>query len=239
MRKKNFIFALSFVFTLLTACDDGLIYEKTPEVTHEGFNVKLTGHISGVNLWNTPYSVVLAGFGDSKYAIVQKQLPTSTEGDLEMPLNDISYEVKTIELCITNRLRERIVTFSSIEIADIEDLRDTIIMDVGTIDVGMYNTIQSHIFNTTCVTCHGGSSGEPAAHLYLTAENSYGALVNQPSTKVEDGTLVIPGDPENSVLHKVINEGNTAGLSFSHENMITSSVLLKLIDAWISDGAKN
>lgn len=238
MKKNSFIFVLSLLSIALTSCDDGLIYEKLPEISHEGFNVKLTGKIDGIDKWNAPYSVVLAGFGDSQYAIVQKQLPMSEEGEIQMTLSDISSDVKTIELCVTNKLRERIITFRTIEMTDIEDVRDTVLMDVGTIDAGIYTAIQQHIFNTTCAACHGGRE-TAAAGLYLTEGHSYNALVNQPSSRVENGTLAIPGDAENSVLNKVVNEGNSAHLSFSHENMIASSALLKLIANWINDGAKN
>lgn len=238
MKKNSFIFALSLLSVAFTSCDDGLIYEKLPEISHEGFNVKLTGKIDGIDQWNDPYSVVLAGFGDSRYAIVQKQIPIAEEEEIQMTLSDISSEVKTIELCVTNKLRERIITFRTIEMTDIEDARDTVLMDVGTVDAGIYTAIQQHIFNTTCAACHGGRE-TAAAGLYLTDGRSHDALVNQPSSRVENGTLVIPGDAENSVLHKVVNEGNAAHLSFSHENMIASSALLKLIDNWINDGAKN
>ena len=68
----------------------------------------------------------------------------------------------------------------------------------------------------TCAQCHGGSTS-PAAGLYLTADKSHASLVNQPSTQVEDGIRVIPGNAEESILHKVINPGNVLGLGFSHE----------------------
>ena len=74
--------------------------------------------------------------------------------------------------------------------------------------------------------------------LYLTADKSHASLVNQPSTQVENGIRVIPGNAEESILHKVINPGNVLGLGFSHENMITSSTDLRLIDEWINAGAK-
>lgn len=238
MKKNSLIFALFLTHMTFTACDDGLIYEQTPEASHEGFNVKLTGRLSGIDKWNDPYCVVLAGFNDSKYAIVQKQLPVTEDGTTDMTLSDISSEVKTIELCVTNKLRERIVTFRTVETKDIGDIRDTIRMDAGILDVGLYKCIQEQIFNTTCANCHGGRE-TAAAGLYLTEGRSHEGLVNQTSTCVENGIRVIPGDAENSVLHKVVNAGNTAGLSFSHENMITSANLLRLIDNWINDGAKN
>ena len=239
MTKNRFIFALSLGLFSLTACDDGLIYEKMPEISREGFNVRLTGRIDGTDGWEDPYSVVLAGFGDSKYAIVQKQLPPpAPNGQVEITLSDIGSEVQTIELCITNKLRERIVSFLTVETKDIGERRDTFRIDAGRLDIGMYDVIQRHIFDPTCANCHGGRE-TPAAGLFLTAGNSHGSLVNRPSTHVEGGIRVIPGDAANSVLHRVVSPGNAAGLPFSHENMITSAALLKLLDNWIESGAKN
>ena len=112
---------------------------------------------------------------------------------------------------------------------------DTIYLDAGEVDASMYSAIQQ-VFDNTCAQCHGLST-TAAAGLYLTGERSHADLVGQPATTVE-GTRVIPGDAEASVLHKVINPGNEAGLGFSHEGMINSSATLRLVDEWINAGAK-
>lgn len=151
-------------------------------------------------------------------------------------LSNVSNEVKTIEFCITNKLRERILTFKSMEVNNNES--DTILIDVGTIDIGMYSTIQDKVFNTTCIQCHGASTGEPAAGLYLTKGKSYNALVNKQSAKIEGGILVMPGEAEESVLHQALNPNYNLPLRFDHVNMISNENMLTLIDRWIDNGAK-
>ena len=101
----------------------------------------------------------------------------------------------------------------------------------------MYAAIQHEIFNPTCAQCHGLST-TAAAGLYLTEGQSHASLVDRPATAAE-GTRVVPGDAEGSVLHQVVNPGNEAGLGFSHEGMLTSTDELRLIDEWINAGAKN
>ena len=65
---NNLIFAVGLVLITLCACDDDL-YGDAIETTHTGYTAKLIGKISGIDTWNDYYQVVLAGFGDSKYAI--------------------------------------------------------------------------------------------------------------------------------------------------------------------------
>lgn len=234
--KKNYgIFVLLSVTMGLTACDDGSIPRKEHTATHTGFAAKLTGHITGADSWPEYYQLVLAGFGDSEYATTQVLVSPDANSNVSLTLPNIGSNVKTIELCVTNRLRKRVLTYQSLDVASISG--DTLYMDAGQVDAHMYAAIQENIFDKTCAQCHGGSTS-PAAGLYLTADKSHASLVNQPSTQVEDGIRVIPGNAEESILHKVINPGNVLGLGFSHENMITSSTDLRLIDEWINAGAK-
>lgn len=238
LRKISVIFAIGFVAAALHSCDDGDIYEEYTTSDSEGLTVKLKARLTGTDNWSSSYSLVIAGFADTEYSIVQKVLPTSHEGenDVEVILSNIGSDVKTIEFCVTNKLRERIVTFHSYELKGNES--DTVTVDVGTMDVGMYATIQKNIFNTTCTQCHGGATGKPAAGLLLTEGMSHAALVNKPSAKIEGETLVVPGDAERSILHKTINTGYDLPLRFDHTNMISNSNWLTLIDKWIDNGAK-
>lgn len=233
MYRKSLIFAGILTAAMLTACDDGLIYEKTREVSGSGFCVKMTGEIHGSDKWADGYHIVLAGFSDeSSFAKVQKQLPADADGKVELTLNNVSKSVTTIKLCVTDILRDSIVGFRSIEV---DNPGDTLHFDVGTVDVGMYTAIQEHVFNPRCAQCHGRSN-QTAANLNLTDGVSHASLVNQPATHT-DGIRVIPGASAESALHKVISPGNEAQLNFSHENMIDRSALLRLIDDWIDFGA--
>ena len=112
--------------------------------------------------------------------------------NVSLTLPNIGSEVKTIELCVTNRLRKRVLTYQSLDAASISG--DTLYMEAGQVDVHMYAAIQENIFDKTCAQCHGGSTS-PAAGLYLTADKSHANLVNQPSTEVAGGIRVIPATP--------------------------------------------
>lgn len=237
-QKKGLIFALISVMVCLMSCDDGLIYEKESTAEHTGYTVKLTGRITGVNSWVSSYNLVLAAFSESsEYAIVQQRIPQTAANGTTLTIYDVDASASTIELCVTDILRRRVLTLKSMDITTEADPRDTVTIDVGDINASMFSAIQTGVFNTTCVQCHGGSS-TPAANLYLTEGKAYSNLVDSASTRVNEGVRVIPGDAANSVLHKVIFPGNAAGLSFSHSGMIAEEEVLNLIDAWIDGGAK-
>lgn len=238
MKKYILFFALALLVTGLTSCDDGRIYENTGFVPREGRVLKLSGKFSGIDKWSEGYSIVVAGFDDeSEYAIVSKVIPTpeTDGGEVEVVLSGISEEVTEIELCVINRLRKRVVTFQTIE--DFTATADTTFMEVGTIDVSMYHTIQKEVVDRTCITCHGGSS-QPAAGLNLLTGESYGNLVNQPSTIVNDVLRVKPGNAKESILHQILSTDISASWGIDHSQMVTSSNILTLIDNWIDDGAQ-
>ena len=108
-------------------------------------------------------------------------------------------------------------------------------LDAGKLDAGMFNSIQTEIFNRSCTACHGGST-EPAAGLYLTEGKSYKALVDVVADKSEEGLkLVKPGSAEESFLHVILHENI---VKYDHTNVITTSSTLTLLDDWINNGAK-
>ena len=111
-------------------------------------------------------------------------------------------------------------------------ITDTILMDVGTLDVGMFSSIQSQVFDKRCVACHG-QTGSASGNLFLTEGKSYHALVNQPAHKNSDILLVKPGSAEESFLHLVLNRAGDT--SMNHTDMLSEDEqpLLKLIDNWI------
>lgn len=237
MMRKRIIFAACLAALTLGSCDDGPIYEEKKVTTEEGLTVHLTGQFTGLSQWADGYSVVLAGFEEgSTYATISKPLPTSTaDGETtELTLSGIKEDVTTVELCVINRLRERIVTFQEM---DCQNASETLEMNVGDVNVGMYNAIQQRIFNTTCVHCHGGST-HAAAGLVLTEGKSYAALVGQPSKKEEGTLLVKPGDSKNSLLHRLLNTTLSESWGYDHSKEVLSSELLGVIDQWIDNGAQ-
>ncbi len=236
---KKYIFAtLSVLMTIgFTSCDDGRIPEKAVSFK-EGRIVKLTGELTGLKNWPDEYSVAIAGFdGTDDYAVISKAISKNTEGATSIVLSGISDKVTNVQLCILDRLRRHVMTFKEIEL---EQTRDTIYMEAGTIDVSMFNAIQQSYFNTTCANCHGASN-RAAAGLYLTEGMSYEALIGKPSTKVGGTNLVEPGDAANSLLHIVLHEETVEGISMTHRDLVSEKneqSILPLIDSWINNGAK-
>lgn len=237
---KKYILFVPFVLLVmgLSSCDDGRIYENASFVPREGRVLKLSGKISGISKWPEGYSIVVAGFDDeSEYAIVSKVIPSpdTDGGEVEVILSGIGEDVTEVELCVINRLRKRVFSFHTID--NFTATVDTTLMEVGTIDVGMYHTIQQQVFNKTCTACHGGST-HPAADLNLLEGKSYADLVNQPSTIVNDVQRVKPHNAKESILYQILDTDISSGWNIDHSQMITSSSTLALINDWIDNGAQ-
>lgn len=236
MKLRSLIFAALFTAVALASCDEGDIREQTTEVVTSGKVALLNVRISGLGSWSPQYNVVLAAFAqDSEYAAVQKPLPEGAEGDVQTTLKITGADVSTIELCVTNRLRQRVVTFASVAVDPLQG--DTIRLDAASVDAGMYRTIQHQVFTPTCARCHGLGNA-PAAGLTLAEGQSYAALVNRESAKPGRGLRVVPGNATESLLHKVIHGDPGSGVGFDHSNMIKDSKTTTLIDHWINAGAK-
>ena len=235
MKSRCLIFAAIFAMLGLVGCDEGDIQEPATETKTSGKVARLTAAVSGIDSWSSQYSVVLAAFAEgSDYAVVQKRLTEGDNGNVETTLNITSDDVATIELCVTNRLRQRIVSFASVPVSQLQG--DSLHLAPGRVDVSMFQTIQDMVFTTTCARCHG-LGNTPAAGLTLTQGQSYAALVNHEASKQERGVRVVPGDTEASLLHKVICGDPAAAVSFDHSNMIKEPTTIALIDNWINAGA--
>ncbi len=232
------IFAPALVATLLlTACDDGRIYNEV-EVDSNGRSARLTATVTGLDSWTDSYTVALAGFADGDdYASIAKAVQTDGNGLVAMTMNNIPDEVTTVRLCVLDRLRRHVVTFCEVSA---EGVRDTVRMEPGTVDAGMFNAIQQGFLNTTCASCHGASN-YAAAGLDLTEGKAYADLVGMDSKRVEDHQLVEPGNATGSVLHMVLNEEHVDGIAMNHFDLVsekTAQFILPLIDSWIDAGAK-
>lgn len=234
--RVRFIFIMLWVAGWLTACDDGKIYETTTVMRQEGSTVKLTAEITGISQWPSGYNVALAGFGESVYAVISKDIldPGNDTGEVSVVLSGVSSEVYTIEVCVINRLRKRIATFYEVEF---EGSADTIYVDAGTIDAGMFASIQENVFDNHCAGCHGNSTSA-AANLFLTEGKSYEALVNVPATRSEAGKLlVVPGDAEASFLPDVLLVSDAVG--HDHTDILSARTeYITLIQSWINAGAE-
>ena len=235
---KRIIFAtLSLLSICLTSCDDGLIYKEVAYNT-VGRSAKLEGKITGLGNWAEGYTIAIAGFTeDDEYASISKAVQTDSEGNATVIMTNIPDEVTSVQLCVLDRLRRHVMTFYE---ADIEGVRDTIRMEVGTVNASMFNAIQQSYLTTTCANCHGASN-RIAAGLNLTEGNAYQAMVGVDSKKVDGKKIVDPNDAENSVLHMVLNQESVEGISMNHFDLVSeknAQSILPLIDSWINNGAQ-
>ena len=228
----------------LASCDSGDIAESVHTVEEKGYTVKMTARVSGLSEWSgSGYALAVAGFtADSRYALLQRALPSTADDDtpVSLVLSNLSGELKTVELVLTNSLRERIITLAAINMADYaaNTARDTIRMDMGNIDVGRFGVLQTGLFDRACIQCHG-ASGRSAAQLNLTAGNAMTNLVDVPSTRREGMLRVESGNAEGSLLHLILNEGGENLLTHNHTEILSSQFksnlkeVEALIDSWI------
>ncbi|MBR1838414.1 MAG: hypothetical protein IJ786_02540 [Bacteroidaceae bacterium] len=231
---SSFIFALAIV--CVASCDDGPV-DETIVFNQDGRNVRLTAQVTGLDTWPTTLYIALAAFNnESEYAITSRRI-TEANGNLQVTLTGISEEATSIELCVLNTLRQRVATFAKIEGTALLTEVDTIPFDLGTVNLSMFEAIQTSIFNTTCIGCHGAGNGA-AAGLYLTEGKSHEALVNQASKKVDGSFIVKPNDIEQSVLYQVLTTDVSKGWNYDHTGEVLDSRRQRLVMEWIRGGAK-
>ena len=232
---RKYLCILAVLTALLVSCDSGPVDESIAYVPQEGRTVKVTGTFSGMDTWPDGYTVAVAGFSQaSDYAVVAKNIAVG-DGEVRTVMSGVSGEVTEVEVCVIDRLRVRVATFARAdnlnELAD-----DTIRLDVGALDVGMFHTVQQTVFNEDCIACHG-MSNEAARGLYLTEGRSYGCLVGKPSSADPGKLLVNPGHSNESFLHLVLHEDGH--LSHGHADILSAKPeKLNLIDDWIDNGAQ-
>lgn len=223
----------------LVSCDEGRIYEAVPATAEGGRTVKFTGKVTGMDTWPSGYTVAVAGFdAKSEYALTSANVMPSQAGEdgtVQVVMSGVTDEVTQIELCVINRIRERVVTFARVDCS--ETAEDTNRMDVGEQQVGMFQAVQQQVFDSRCASCHGRSTSA-AGHLFLTSGKSYEQLVNVPSVVNPDVMRVKPADAENSFLYQVLHENGHVH-HHDHQDILSAEpVLLNLIDDWINGGAK-
>ena len=238
------LFILSLFTLPLASCDSGDIEEQAVSIEDKGYTVKLTAVLTGIDSWESKYSVSLAGFttGDN-YAQVVRAIPNTTPNNarIELILSNIGDEIYTVELAITNRLRERIITIARVNLDDYTNQKDTIYMDIGLTDVSRFGALQKGLFNMACIQCHGGNGGSGAASLNLTEGKSYSNLVNIPSTRKEGMMRVVSGNAQESLLHQIASDGGENLLHVNHTEILTNQFrenlneVRQLIDDWIRE----
>lgn len=215
------------IICLLTSCDSGDILDKEITVRESGKIVKLTATISGISDWGGKYNVAVAAFsGDNQYALSQRAIPeNTTEGTpVSIVMNNLSTEVNTVELALTNKLRKRILTLASMDIDDFKADGDTIRMDLGTIRIDEMGCIQRGIFDVACIQCHG-ANGRSAGNLNLTEGNAPACLVDvdaQSSVAGQGYKRIVAGNPDASLLYVILNPGGEDILHYNHTEVLSS-----------------
>ncbi|MCS7224474.1 MAG: hypothetical protein NZ959_07960 [Armatimonadetes bacterium] len=108
----------------------------------------------------------------------------------------------------------------------------------GTRQVSFRQDVQP-IFNRSCAAarCHGSEDAQ--AGLILSADVSYGQLVNIRSTQNRDYIRVIPGNAANSLLYRKLAEDRPpVGVKMPPGGSLSDSEIA-LIRDWINQGALN
>ncbi len=221
---------LALAAMALSSCDEGRLYEGETDSSRDGRIVKVTGTWRGATQWADGYSVAIAGFSDSEYADISKNLQ-----DGSTVLSGIDDEVETVEVCVINRLRKRIATFATLSIADAK-ANDTVRWELGELNTSMFEALQQKVFNTTCANCHGGSNFA-AANLYLTQGKSYASLVDVDSELFPEMKRVLPGSAEGSLMYQILSTDASSSWAYDHSVEVVDESTLQLIASWIDNGA--
>jgi len=96
-------------------------------------------------------------------------------------------------------------------------------------NVSFANDVQP-VFTQNCTSCHPNSG-----NLDLSTGNSYNALVNVNASGYT-GKLVIPGDADNSILYKKIDNSGAFGSNMPLGSSLSASQI-NTIKQWILEGA--
>ncbi|MDE6534735.1 MAG: hypothetical protein K2K82_01850 [Muribaculaceae bacterium] len=215
---------------VLCSCDEGRIW---PDEYSDSSTGGLTASVEitdseGANRWFGGYSLAVAGFmAGSEYALISKNIEPDSRGAASVELTGIPAEVETVELCVIDRLRRRVATFASV---DMSSPRVTLVSEGG--DFSPENAIQTEVFNTTCINCHGGAAFS-AAGLNLTSGHSFGELIGVSSINNPEMKRVLPGQPEQSLLYRILAGEDSKEWNYDHSVEITASERLDLIKNWI------
>jgi hypothetical protein len=99
------------------------------------------------------------------------------------------------------------------------------------------------VFSSRCTSCHAPGLPTPTLigiPLLLTPGAAFASLVNQRSVQRPDLTLVVPGDPDSSLLwQKVGSDTPPVGDRMPLTGPVLSAGQLALIRTWIEQGAQD
>lgn len=242
--KKNLriqILLLSFVCVLFTACDEGKIYPESSET--EGKTVEVNITFKGVKAWPTYNYMALATFGDDPtQAILTRRIskPSNDGVTTSIRLKGITHETKTIAIAVISKGLTLVHSFYTFSVDGSLD-KETIEIPNQSIDIACFERVQNQVFNSQCITCHGGSSASPAGNLRLTEGNSYNSLVNVKAPDSSEGKMYVnPGNVNSSFIIDVLSDDILK--YYNHTDIFSGSErseILSLIQGWINEGVEN
>lgn len=233
MNSKYIGVACSLFLLLFAGCDEGTIYPD--DTIDSGRTASVTVTFNGINAWPKENYLSLAAFGeDAQIPLLTKRIskPTLEGKERTIKLNNLSPETKSIEIAIVSNGKKLIYSYHSHPVEKNEDHLD---LDFGVLDLASFDRIQSQVFKTSCLSCHGESSSGLSGKLDLRKEAAYKALVNVEAPLSKDGkNYVTPGNPNNSFLLDILEDNPI------HKDMFNSygkQEVVGLIETWIKRGA--
>lgn len=232
---------MSGVAALLTlgvgGCDEGRIYDEPSEGDFGGGGTAtLTGSVRNVDEWPEGYTLAIAGFGEGDdYASIVKNVHIGDDGVCDEVMSGIPADVSSVELCVVDRLRRRVVSYVK---AAYDASRPEVRLQADDIDVSMTGAVQDEIFSPTCANCHG-AAGHAAASLFLTPGKSRDNLVGVPSTVVEGETRVVGGNADASLLYQILTGDMSSSWHYDHSVEVIDPVKINLLRDWIEGGINN
>lgn len=238
MKKTNIYLPLCLCASfLLASCDEGRIEEKELNIPQNGFTVKLTATVNGLETWPSNYELALAGLSSDDAVKVYKII--TAEGNVSVDMSGIDENISKVQLCIMEKAsRKSVIAYKEIDKENFNAQSDIIAMDAGNIDINMYNSIQTYIFDDKCISCHGAQGNAPR-ELFLTSGKSYENLVNKASKVNPSYTLVKPNNAASSLLPLILSENGLIG--HDHADILDarkSEALIAITKDWINNGAK-
>lgn len=227
---KRRILSLQFLglILLFASCT----HEYEPAVENE-WRVDVDLSFVDAEFWPDGQQVRVGVFDETsdKQAISSVQVSEPDESTASVSMSQIPEGNYLLKLYL---VESSIFKVTLADLAEI-NLNDNLSIESDPITLLTYTRIQNQIFNK-CQLCHGGSSGDVAANLNLTASQSYEQLVNMQAEMAPSHTRVIPRSSTYSYLVQVLEKN----IDFDHDasNSITPADKQLIID-WIDQGAKN